>query len=231
MSNLCPQLKQNIETIKTLKSELDLELPKLEELFKIFKNNTDSQSRKNNKAERKDLINKIKSLETEINLMTRIITEALPSKEIEIGNEFILKFKYSTLEDMLAEGGFNNSNVNTRINPMNFSTPREKELLNQSIRLKAKIFDFEEDVSSEDVLLELDKEGFRPATLVELLALAKIYHSSRAVASFGLMLKADNDSYVPYFFTNINGRKLDLHWFENGWNTSFHFLAVRKENN
>jgi hypothetical protein len=61
---ICPQLKQNLETIKTLKSELDLELPKLEEVFKVFKNGNPSTSFR---AERKDLMNKIKEIKAKTN--------------------------------------------------------------------------------------------------------------------------------------------------------------------
>jgi hypothetical protein len=82
MPQLCPQLKQNLANINSLKSELDLELPKLKELFKIFKNNTDSKIRKDNKTERKNLINKIKSLKTEINLNIEIIEDLTPIKII-----------------------------------------------------------------------------------------------------------------------------------------------------
>jgi hypothetical protein len=72
MSKICPQLKQNLEIIKTLKSELGLELPKIEKLFKELKNGNPSTSLR---AERKDLINKIKSLKTELNLNINKIEE------------------------------------------------------------------------------------------------------------------------------------------------------------
>jgi hypothetical protein len=75
---LCPQLKQNIETIKTLKLELDLELPKLEGLFKIFKNGNKAASKK----DRIELINKIKSLESDINLNIKTIESLMPNKII-----------------------------------------------------------------------------------------------------------------------------------------------------
>jgi hypothetical protein len=75
---ICPQLKQNLEVIKTLKSELDLELPKLQELFKIFKNN----NRDSNKKDRKELMNKIKSLQAEINVNIKIVQDLIPAKAI-----------------------------------------------------------------------------------------------------------------------------------------------------
>jgi hypothetical protein len=61
---LCPQLKQNLETIKTLKSELDLELSKIEKLFKDLKKGDPLTSLR---AERKELINKIKEIKNKVN--------------------------------------------------------------------------------------------------------------------------------------------------------------------
>jgi len=94
MPQFCPQLKQNIETIKTLKSELDLELSKLEELFKAFKNGNHSTSIRtgDNKAKaefKKDcteLIKKIKSLKTNVNSNIREIASRL-----EESPKFILR--------------------------------------------------------------------------------------------------------------------------------------------
>jgi hypothetical protein len=77
MPQLCPQLKQNLETIKTLKPELDLELLKLEEVFKDLKksNHSTLRLRSELRVERKDLINKIKSIKTELNLNINKIEE------------------------------------------------------------------------------------------------------------------------------------------------------------
>jgi hypothetical protein len=86
MLQFCPQLKQNLENIKTLKSELALELPKLEQIFKIFKSGANpaelgymltplSEARRDYKAERKELINKIKSIKAEIDLNSNKIKE------------------------------------------------------------------------------------------------------------------------------------------------------------
>jgi hypothetical protein len=74
---LCPQLKQNLETIKTLKPELDLELLKLEEVFKDLKKGNPSTLRLRSelRAERKELTNKIKTIIAEINLNSDKIKE------------------------------------------------------------------------------------------------------------------------------------------------------------
>jgi hypothetical protein len=123
---LCPQLKQNLETIKTLKSELDLELPKLKELFKIFKNGNPSTSlssslsdevaqtsESKDRAERKDLMNKIKSLKTEIDLNIKTVKKLLPTKIISAispeGKEikFELKEQLKYWNDFYKDEGVN----------------------------------------------------------------------------------------------------------------------------
>jgi len=62
---LCPQLKENLKTINSLKSELDLELLKIEKMFQDLK--SDSQKGKEFKAERAELMNKIKAIKTKFN--------------------------------------------------------------------------------------------------------------------------------------------------------------------
>jgi hypothetical protein len=238
---LCPQLKQNLETIKTLKSELDLELLKLGKLFKELKtNNTpelinkiDNKAKAEFKKERTESINKIKSLKSKINLEIEKIEDELPTKKIEVGKEFNLKFKYRNLKEMIKAGKFDWENPD--INSTNFPDLQEKGLLNQVIKLKAKIFDFKKDISGEDVLKELDKEGYRPATLTELLALAEIdpeLQRQFAIVSLGSFWRDSYDERsAPCLRVGGSARKLDLGWFGGGWGASFRCLAVRKENN
>jgi hypothetical protein len=77
---LCPQLKQNLETIKTLKSELGLELLKIEKLFQDLK--TGSRKGKEFKNEKVELMNKIKSLKTKVNLNIKTTENLMPTKII-----------------------------------------------------------------------------------------------------------------------------------------------------
>jgi hypothetical protein len=70
---ICPQLKVNLNNIKTLKLELDLELAKLETVFKTFKNNSflnfknlDNKAKAEFKKDRIELINKLKNIKKEI---------------------------------------------------------------------------------------------------------------------------------------------------------------------
>jgi hypothetical protein len=229
MPQLCPQLKQNLETINSLKSELNLELLKIEKMFKDSKKGNPSTSLR---TERKDLMNKIKSLKIGIDLEIEKIEKELPSEKIEIGKEFYLKFKYRKLEEMIKAGKFDQ--VDNYITSTNFPDPREKQLLNQTVKLKAKIFSFKNErreryISSEHILAELDKAGFRPATLAELLALAEIdLELQRQFFIVSLGSLSPDSLNVAYLKIGGSTRELSPSHFGGGWIDDCSFLAIRK---
>jgi hypothetical protein len=87
MPKLCPQLKQNLATIKTLKSELDLELPKLIKLFKDLKANTKAFNRK----DRTELSNKLKNIKKEIEKNISEIKDKIMSPQERILKDLLKK--------------------------------------------------------------------------------------------------------------------------------------------
>jgi hypothetical protein len=147
MSQLCPQLKQNLETIKTLKSELILELPKLEQVFKTFKNNSyinfkhlDNKAKLEFKKDRIELINKIESLKTEINSNINIISEKLVSK---LEKEFNLKEQYNSQIEILTNTGLIEKLSNGQygligIDSKKYNIPSYKEIVDK-IKAKAEL--------------------------------------------------------------------------------------------
>jgi hypothetical protein len=228
MPKLCPQLKQNLANLNSLKSELDLELLKLQELFKDLK--TDHYKSGEHKVERRELVNKIKLIKIKINLEAEKIEAELPTKSIEVGKEFNLKFKYRGLAKMIEAGNFDWRDDD--VNPLNFPDLEEEKNLNKVIRLKAKIFNFEKAISSENILEELDREGYRPATLVELLALAKVdpgLQERFTIVSLGSTWTNIIDSRrAPCIRVYRGERELNTDGLEGAWVTSYNFLAIRK---
>jgi hypothetical protein len=111
---LCPQLKQNLETIKNLKLELDLELARAEGLFKVFKNNNPSTSLRvfDNKAkaefkkDQTELINKIKYLKAEIDSNIKTIEELLSTKIISAISPEGKEIKFELKEQLKYWGNF-----------------------------------------------------------------------------------------------------------------------------
>lgn len=90
------------------------------------------------------------------------------------------------------------------------------------------LVNFNSDISSEDVIRELDRQGLRPATLKELLTLG--------VAQPDLQCKnpivALDYGYVDVpFLDSCRGgsyRSLNLHWRDYDWRLGCQFAAVRK---
>ncbi len=96
--------------------------------------------------------------------------------------------------------------------------------------LQVKLYHFGKDMSSKDVVSAMDKDGFRPATLRELLAYAvKNPDEQRKYAIMGLgsIWGHGDDRRAPYLYRNGDERKLDLFWWSNSWNGNYRFLAVR----
>lgn len=101
--------------------------------------------------------------------------------------------------------------------------------------LKAKLFHFESAVSYRQVLIEMNKQGFRAATFRELLAFAvKKPDVQRKVPVIGLgsCTRAYGGFIVPYLDVSCLGRELRTSWWRAGDPKNFHdrcrFLGVRE---
>lgn len=97
--------------------------------------------------------------------------------------------------------------------------------------LQVKLYHFGKDMSSEDVVSAMDKDGFRPATLRELLAYAvKNPDEQRKypIVGLGSIWSRGDDRLVPCLRLHGSGRELSLGWWSDGWGGRYRFLAVRK---
>jgi len=93
-----------------------------------------------------------------------------------------------------------------------------------------KLFHFGRNISSEDTITEMKKEGFEPATLQDLLNWKDWNGNDYIVALRQPWLDSDGGRYVSVLFLSDGGRRLDLFWFDYDWFVSFRFLGVRKYN-
>lgn len=116
--------------------------------------------------------------------------------------------------------------VNLNITESNFPAQPEDAEKNKEY----KVFHFGRSTSSEDVIKEMDKENYRPATLRELLRWANNnWNGSDWVVALGqICLDAVGNRHVVVLDLDDGRRRLDLDWFGHDWNDSFRFLAVRK---
>jgi hypothetical protein len=87
-----------------------------------------------------------------------------------------------------------------------------------------KVFKFDKYMSSEEVINEIKKEGYLPATLGELLDYKGEENWLVALGSVG---KVHGDRNVLYLHRLDSKRDLKLGWFDDDWNGRYRFLAVR----
>src|SRR5258706_720221 len=94
------------------------------------------------------------------------------------------------------------------------------------------LVNFNRDINSEDVVKELDRQGLRPATLKELLALGASYpdlqRKDLIVALGSTWRDSGGRVRVPCLGGGESNRDLRLFWWDGDWSSYWRFAAVRK---
>ncbi len=130
-----------------------------------------------------------------------------------------------SLTDRIALGKYDwvNSDITEEHFPMNIPVAYDVEY---------KLFHFGRDISSENAIKEMKKEGFQPATLPELLVLGETQPELQKefpIVALGLMWRYPyGHRHVPLLYWRNVWRKLDLDLFEHDWDGFYRFLALRK---
>ncbi len=144
-------------------------------------------------------------------------------------DEIVLSVDYSrSLQEMIAVGNYDwkNSDIVER----NF--PLLVELKGKTTIVFSKLFHFGRSIGSYEVISEINKAGYRPATLAELLALGEkqpeLQHQFPLIALGSIRVDAYGSRYVPYLRVLGSKRKLALGWFDDDWDVRCRFLAVSK---
>lgn len=143
-----------------------------------------------------------------------------------VKNFFRVTVDYSqTLDEMIAAGSYNwkNSDINAKNFPVDGkgTSPVNIELVH-----------FNRNIESDEALNELDKMGYRPATLPELLAFGAKHPDKQrefpivALGSVRRLLRGRR--HVAYLDCGVDGRGLGLGWLEGVWGARYRFAAVRK---
>lgn len=94
------------------------------------------------------------------------------------------------------------------------------------------LFHFNWVMKSDDVLVEMDKAGYRPTVIEEFLAFGAQHpkeQEEHPIAALGSVW--DNPAcghQVPYLWGGVSGRSLNLRWIGDAWHESYRFTAVRK---
>lgn len=129
-----------------------------------------------------------------------------------------------SLEQMIAAGKYDwsNSDITAKRFPLKGSG---------KVELEPKLFYFGRDMSSDNVIAEMDKEGFRPCTIEELLAIGEQHPELQRkfpLVALGSVAEIGGCRYVAYLRRRGSERELDLLWFGNDWGDICRFPAVRK---
>ncbi|MBI3589296.1 MAG: hypothetical protein HY093_02685 [Candidatus Liptonbacteria bacterium] len=117
--------------------------------------------------------------------------------------------------------------VNSDITQDHFPSKR-----NDTAEVGVQLVHFERDMTTDDVLCELDKLGLRPAELPELLALGEkhpdLQREFPVVALGSRWLHSHGRWLVPALARHDAERALRLRWVDVGWGGIYRFAAVSK---
>lgn len=146
-----------------------------------------------------------------------------------VDNEIILNVDYTkTVEQTIADGKY--GWVNKDITVKNF--PTSPEMIGKKVEVFAKLFHFNNRISSDYAISEMDKAGYRPATLMELLTLGILFPELQRrfpiVALGSVWCFGVNFRCVTYLDVLIPLRGLYLNSIDSYWSARCRFLGVRK---
>jgi hypothetical protein len=117
--------------------------------------------------------------------------------------------------------------VNSSITSQNFPTTRKGKT-----ELRMELIHFDRWISTRKALKGLDRRGYRPAELHELLTLGAQYPDLQRefpiVALASVWQSPNGNRKAPCLDGTIAGRNLDLCWLGKDWAGNWRFAAVRK---
>ncbi len=129
-----------------------------------------------------------------------------------------------TLEQMIAAGNYDwkNDDITAKRFPLSGTG---------KVGFEPKLFHFDRDISSENAIKEMEKDGFRPAKIEELLAYgAALPEEQRKypIVALGSVAEIGGDRSVACLSRRGSERFLLLHWFDDDWSRYYRFLGGRK---
>jgi len=146
------------------------------------------------------------------------------NKEDMMDKSYPITVDYSkSLTEMVKAGKY--YCANSGINDFHFPTQ-----LTGKHKLKAEFVQYDCNISSKEVIADLDKRGFRPGTVHELAALGKKYPNEQAegpiVALGSVWGRGSGIRWVACLYDGGSRRKLGLN--SGDWSADHRFLAFRK---
>lgn len=123
-----------------------------------------------------------------------------------------------SLEKMIQEGSFDY--VNPHITEGNFPAPKDGG------DVAFDLWRSDRAMSSEDAMRGMSEDGWRPASVYELLEWDG-WNGIDTIVALGSVAEIDGGRRVPYLDEGGSGRRLYLYWIGADWGASCRFLRVR----
>jgi hypothetical protein len=173
--------------------------------------------------------NKKLSISEAIALINGKIEEPATTSHVISTDDIKLAVDYSkTVEQTIADGKYDWKNSDITVK--NF--PISPEMIGKKVDIAGRLFHFDRNISSEDAIKEMDDDGCRPATLMELLALGAIHPELQRefpiIALGSVWHDSDDYRHVPSLYVFGRDRGLYLNDFDDAWNAQCRFFGVRK---
>ena len=108
-----------------------------------------------------------------------------------------------------------------------------KNVSRENRKVEFQFVHMDREASTDLVFSEMERRGLRPALYEELLGFALEYPDEQRrnpiVALGSITFVRTLRRHVAFLTSTDNGRKLDMVWFDGGWNGDCRFLVVRKD--
>ena len=156
------------------------------------------------------------------------INNQIVDSDISIPEDIILAVDYRReFVQMIEDGRYDD--VDANISEENFYYPND--LRNKVSIISVKLFHFNEEKSAETAVFEINSNGYRPATLFELLTLGAKRPSLQRhfpIVALGSSWYPPDDRFVPYLTIDKYERLLKLCRYTAISGSMFRFMAVKK---
>jgi hypothetical protein len=139
----------------------------------------------------------------------------------------VLVDETKTVENLFLEGKFKSGSWSSAFNSKNFPCPSDGGISEKEVVL----FHFEKDMTSDEVIAEMDKHYCRPATIQEFLSLVvaqpNIHKLGFSIITLGSRSLAPEKTF-PFFNENWEGCRSLFQASAPVWYDKYRFVGVRK---
>ena len=178
------------------------------------------------RGEDEALLNKLGGLEVARGILRGTIEVVTKAISFIVRTLTVLVDETKTVDELVKACKFDWTNSD--ITSVNFPNSAEGTTGNQELVL----YHFGKNMSDDAVISEMDKDGCEPATIWDLLALAKkepnLQRQFPIIALKSVWQDPSRHILVPYLYSIAVNRGLYLYWLGGAWNDRYRFLARRK---